>query len=118
MPCVNMLKWQRMGEVADGGVMVDVASLLLPEVSISSHKKTNKERKKTYHRPKQHVVMHYLGHGFPGKWRWRMVVGVGVIMGCVVTCEGGGLLFTSAIRMVEVKYKVWGNILVNKKTKK
>ena len=36
-----------------------------------------------------------------------MVVGVGVIMGCVVACEGGGLLFTSAI-----------NILVNEKTKK
>ena len=93
-----------MGEVADGGVMVGVTSLLLPEVSISSHKKTNKERKKTYHSPKQHVLTCHLGHGYPKKWRWRMVVGVGVIMGCIVACKGGGLSFTWAIRMVEVKY--------------
>ena len=41
-----------MGEVADGGVMMGVTSSLLLEVSISSHEKTNKERKKTYHMPK------------------------------------------------------------------
>ena len=31
MPGVDMLRWQRMGEVADGGAMVGVALLLLPE---------------------------------------------------------------------------------------
>ena len=31
VPRVDMLRWQRMGEVADGGVMVGVASSLLPE---------------------------------------------------------------------------------------
>ena len=46
VPHVDMLRWQRMGEVADGGVMVGVASSLLLEVSISSQEKTNKERKK------------------------------------------------------------------------
>ena len=56
-----------MGEVVDGGAMVGVASLLLPEVSISSNKKTNGERKKTYYRPKRHILMHHLGHGHPGK---------------------------------------------------
>ena len=46
VPRVDTLRWQRMGEVADGGAMVGVVLLLLPEVSISSHEKTNKEKKK------------------------------------------------------------------------
>ena len=71
MPHVDMLSWQRMGEVADGGAMVGVRSSLLPEVSISSHKKTNKERKKTYPKPKKCILMCHLGHGYPVKWRWR-----------------------------------------------
>ena len=37
-----------MGEVADGGAMVGVMLLLLPEVSISSNEKMNKERKKKH----------------------------------------------------------------------
>ena len=31
VPCVDMLRWQRMGEVKNGGAMVGVVLSLLPE---------------------------------------------------------------------------------------